>query len=118
MAERAAERAGPRSYSRPGDGTTAAKRGASTREKDTNLCREIWEQLSVNTVCTETPARIEISVSDTRIGIPTTFLPRLYEPFSTTKVAGLGLDLYVCRTIIEQHDGCIAVDSGPELRPR
>jgi PAS domain S-box-containing protein len=70
-------------------------------------------QLSLSAVRVESPAGVEISVSDTGSGIPTGFLPRLYEPFSTTKVAGLGLGLYVCRTIIEQHDGRIAVDSEP-----
>jgi PAS domain S-box-containing protein len=72
-------------------------------------------QLSLQAVRVETPAGVEISVSDTGTGIPVGFLPRLYEPFSTTKVAGMGLGLYVCHTIIEQHEGRIVVDTQPDV---
>jgi PAS domain S-box-containing protein len=69
--------------------------------------------LAVRAARVERPAGVEISVSDTGSGIPAGFMARLYRPFETTKVAGLGLGLYVCRTIIEQHEGQIVVDSEP-----
>lgn len=70
-------------------------------------------RLRIAAARTTAPAGVEISFSDTGVGIPTSFLPRLYEPFESTKAAGLGLGLYVCRTIVELHDGRIAADSKP-----
>jgi signal transduction histidine kinase len=36
---------------------------------------------------------------------------RLFHPFATTKKKGIGLGLYSCRDIIEQHGGRIDVAS-------
>jgi PAS domain S-box-containing protein len=70
-------------------------------------------QLRVHAVPTDAPAGVEVSFSDTGTGIPADVVPRLYQPFETTKVTGLGLGLYVCHTIVELHDGRITVDSHP-----
>ncbi len=60
----------------------------------------------------------EILISDTGGGIPADRLPRIFEPFYTTKEGpddtgkgGTGLGLSVCRDIIEAHHGRIRVDS-------
>jgi len=54
-----------------------------------------------------------IEVSDTGCGIPPSELGRIFEPFYTTKEAGTGLGLPVCRRIVEAHGGRITVESQP-----
>jgi signal transduction histidine kinase len=62
-----------------------------------------------------------ISVADTGKGMTPEFIrDRLFHPFATTKRKGIGLGLYSCRDIIEQHGGRIEVTSevgaGTEFR--
>jgi signal transduction histidine kinase len=53
-----------------------------------------------------------ISVADTGKGMTEEFVrERLFQPFATTKKKGIGLGLYSCRDIIEQHGGRIDVAS-------
>lgn len=54
---------------------------------------------------------VEISVSDTGVGIPEDALPRLFEPFYTTKSSGTGLGLAVAYRIMQDHGGSISVAS-------
>ncbi|MBW3542453.1 MAG: sensor histidine kinase [Planctomycetes bacterium] len=61
----------------------------------------------------------EIAVRDSGSGIPADKLPKIFEPFFSTKQAdrqgqgGTGLGLSVCREIIEAHKGRIRVESAP-----
>lgn len=58
---------------------------------------------------------IEVSVADTGPGIPKADLPRIFEPFYTTRTKGSGLGLAICRQIAEAHGGTIRVArTGPE----
>jgi two-component system NtrC family sensor kinase len=59
--------------------------------------------------------QIEIQVRDDGAGIPPDVLPRLFEPFVTTKESGkgVGLGLAISKNIIERHHGVIEVDSEP-----
>jgi signal transduction histidine kinase len=58
---------------------------------------------------------VVIEVADTGTGIPPELLPRVTEPFFTTKPEGkgTGLGLAICRRIVQQHQGTIAVESRP-----
>ncbi len=58
-------------------------------------------------------SRLEISVQDNGCGVADADLPRLTEPFFTTKQPGegTGLGLSICHTIIENHGGKIAIAS-------
>lgn len=67
-----------------------------------------------------TGRRVEISVSDTGVGIAPEDLRRIFEPFYSTKKApdsagqgGTGLGLAVCRDIVEAHHGRIRAESRP-----
>jgi two-component system NtrC family sensor kinase len=59
--------------------------------------------------------QVELQVRDDGMGIPPELLPRLFEPFLTTKETGkgVGLGLAISKTIIERHGGEIEVESQP-----
>jgi signal transduction histidine kinase len=54
-----------------------------------------------------------LSVRDNGHGIAEQDLPRVFEPFvrASREVPGLGVGLYVARTLVEQHGGEITVES-------
>jgi PAS domain S-box-containing protein len=51
--------------------------------------------------------RVNVSVSDTGVGLPTEDAARLFEAFVTTKPHGSGMGLSISRSIIESHGGHI-----------
>jgi CheY-like chemotaxis protein len=56
---------------------------------------------------------VKVSIKDTGVGIPREILPRIFDPFYTTKLKGHGLGLAMCYSIINRHGGCIDVESQP-----
>ena len=58
-------------------------------------------------------ANVQIIVRDDGAGISAEILPRLFEPFLTTKESGrgVGLGLAISRSILERHNGTIEVQS-------
>jgi signal transduction histidine kinase len=50
---------------------------------------------------------IVVSISDTRHGIDSEILPRLFTKFATKSTAGTGLGLFISKSIIDAHAGKI-----------
>jgi len=61
-------------------------------------------ELHISTVSIE-PEGVRVAVRDTGHGLRPESLPRLFEPFYTTKPEGMGMGLSICRSIIEAHGG-------------
>jgi hypothetical protein len=65
-------------------------------------------------------SHLELSVSDTGIGIPESYLPHVFDRFSqkdssiTRAYGGLGLGLAICKQLVELHGGSIRAASGGE----
>ena len=62
--------------------------------------------VTVTTQAVAGPA-VELSVRDAGSGVSPAIMDRLFEPFLSTKTAGLGIGLRISRTIIEAHGGSI-----------
>jgi signal transduction histidine kinase len=58
---------------------------------------------------------VQILVEDDGPGISPDHLPRVFDPFFTTREprAGMGLGLYIVQEIVREHDGCIAAGPAP-----
>ena len=56
-------------------------------------------------------ARVEVSFSDTGIGISKENMKKLFEPLFTTKARGVGLGLSICKNLVENNGGEITVQS-------
>lgn len=54
---------------------------------------------------------VVISCTDHGVGIPPEKIPKLGEPFFTTKEKGTGLGLMMCHQIMEAHQGSMKIES-------
>jgi PAS domain S-box-containing protein len=58
---------------------------------------------------------VRFSILDTGYGIPPEVLPKIFDPYFTTKESGNGLGLAICYSIIRKHGGLITVESQPSF---
>jgi two-component system, LuxR family, sensor kinase FixL len=56
---------------------------------------------------------VEISFADRGPGLVDEVRAKLFQPFVTTKVHGMGVGLSVCRAIVESHGGRLWADDNP-----
>lgn len=60
---------------------------------------------------------VRVRVIDSGAGIPPEILPKVFDPYFSTKQRGsrkgMGLGLTICRSVIQKHGGTIGIDSTP-----
>jgi C4-dicarboxylate-specific signal transduction histidine kinase len=56
--------------------------------------------------------KIQVSIEDSGTGIAPPDLDHVFKPLFSTKAAGMGMGLSICRSIIEGHDGKIWASAG------
>ncbi|MCP3139537.1 ATP-binding protein [Pyxidicoccus xibeiensis] len=101
-------------------------RGLPRLKAEGGPLEEVWTQLVLNALealgerggtlklrtFTE-PGRVVVEVADDGPGIPRDLMPRIFEPYFSTKPGAAGLGLDVCRRIVERHGGELRVLSEP-----
>ena len=55
-----------------------------------------------------------LTIADNGPGFPVELLPRIFEPYVTTKARGTGLGLPIVKKIVEEHLGTIEIGNAPE----
>ena len=66
------------------------------------------------TVDTDVESPVCLKVSDSGPGVEPEELPRIFDPFFSSRAGGSGLGLAVVHRAVEAHEGAVLVDEGPE----
>lgn len=56
---------------------------------------------------------VQLTVTNTGTEIPAEHIDKIFDPFFSTKFTGRGLGLAAAKGIVQNHNGCIYVDSSP-----
>lgn len=83
-----------------------------------NACEAVPEGETVTCSLDRSPDQISISVHNGGEPIPPEVLPKLMQPFFTTKSTGNGLGLAITRRIVEAHQGSLHIESSAETGTR
>ena len=70
-------------------------------------------ELTIGTRAIPQQGMAEVIVADTGPGIAPELSDSLFQPFVTTKAAGMGLGLSICREIVEAHHGRLTMAPAP-----
>ena len=71
----------------------------------------------VTVTCTRGDFYVDVKIEDTGSGMTAAQIPKIFEPYFTTKQnkSGTGLGLYITKKVVEDHNGSIKVDSTPDV---
>ena len=58
---------------------------------------------------------VQVSIEDQGCGIPAEIVPKIFDPYFSTKKGGSGLGLATAYSIVAKHDGHISVESIPDI---
>ncbi len=97
----------------PGDPVTARGDRELLAQAVLNLAKNALEASPESRVEIEARRRkkgLAIEVRDTGPGIPAEDLPRVFEPFFSTKKKGMGIGLYLAQRIVQAHGGSIEAE--------
>jgi len=109
----------------PGEGTVSIRAREHQAKDENKLCDDTRFRGRCTGECLSEQDTVDIEIEDTGAGIAPEVLPKIFDPFFTTKDSGKssdrglfvgkgsGLGLYIVEEIINEHGGCIAVDSTP-----
>lgn len=77
--------------------------------------REVRDSGRIQIRISRVSSRLSITVQDDGVGVKPDALPRIFDPFYTTKRpgGGTGLGLSICMSIIREHGGTIEADALP-----
>jgi PAS domain S-box-containing protein len=73
-----------------------------------------YDRRSITLRAQATDQGVQVAVRDFGTGIDPSRLDVIWEPFFTTKKAGLGMGLSICRSIIRAHEGRIWAENNPD----
>jgi len=78
-----------------------------------NSCEAMDFNGTLNVTLNYFPFIAEVRISDDGPGIKEDQKNKIFTPFYTTKVKGVGLGLAICRDIVEKHNGSIEIGGEP-----
>lgn len=78
-----------------------------------NAAEAVPEGGSIRLQASQANGEAVLTVADSGPGIPEEIVPRLFDPFVTTKRKGTGLGLAISQSIVEAHGGHIEIHSRP-----
>ena len=75
------------------------------------------KKATVRVSCERKDFYVDVRVQDTGGGMTAAQIPKIFEPYFTTKQnkSGTGLGLYITKKVVEDHNGSIKVDSTPDV---
>ncbi|MCP4605567.1 MAG: HAMP domain-containing histidine kinase, partial [Proteobacteria bacterium] len=84
-----------------------------------NACESLQDRekkICISTRYAPEERSVVVTISDEGVGIPADTLPRIMDPFFTTKrqMSGTGLGLSVSSGIVKDHGGKLSFESEPE----
>ncbi|GAB4340596.1 MAG: hypothetical protein Kow0099_16650 [Candidatus Abyssubacteria bacterium] len=95
-----------------------AMNGSGTLTVETRISESDASSIATHSMALSPPDQmnkpmVDIVISDTGEGIAPELLPRIFDPFFSTKDDGVGLGLSLVHKIVENHNGRIRVNSVP-----